>query len=80
MDAGGGNYNYGWVNLTFTVNNGAVVTGFAFEDQVNTAILAGDTGVAVPEPGTWAAAALLAGGAAFVRWRKRRDEAQKEAA
>ena len=26
---------------------------------------------AVPEPGTWAAAALLAGGAAFVRWRKR---------
>ncbi len=26
---------------------------------------------AVPEPGTWAAAALLAGGAAFVRWRRR---------
>ncbi len=25
---------------------------------------------AVPEPGTWAAAALLAGGAAFARWRK----------
>jgi hypothetical protein len=25
----------------------------------------------VPEPGTWAAAALLVGGAAFVRWRKR---------
>ena len=25
----------------------------------------------VPEPGTWAAAALLAGGAAFARWRKR---------
>jgi len=24
-----------------------------------------------PEPGTWAAAALLAGGAAFMRWRKR---------
>lgn len=29
------------------------------------------SGAAVPEPGTWAAAALLAGGAAFVRWRKR---------
>lgn len=28
-------------------------------------------GPAVPEPGTWAAAALLAGGAGFVRWRKR---------
>jgi hypothetical protein len=25
----------------------------------------------VPEPGTWAAAALLAGGAAFARWRRR---------
>ncbi|MEY3481767.1 MAG: hypothetical protein RIQ71_2542, partial [Verrucomicrobiota bacterium] len=28
-------------------------------------------GAGVPEPGTWAAAALLAGGAAFTRWRKR---------
>jgi hypothetical protein len=26
---------------------------------------------AVPEPGTWSAAALLAGGAGFMRWRKR---------
>jgi len=26
---------------------------------------------AVPEPGTWAAAALLAGGAVFMRWRRR---------
>lgn len=26
---------------------------------------------AVPEPGTWAAAALLVGGATFMRWRKR---------
>ena len=29
------------------------------------------TGGAVPEPGTWAAAALLAGTAGYVRWRKR---------
>lgn len=29
------------------------------------------TAAAVPEPGTWAAAALLAGGAAFARWRRR---------
>jgi autotransporter-associated beta strand protein len=28
-------------------------------------------GAPVPEPGTWAAAALLVGGAAFMRWRKR---------
>lgn len=27
----------------------------------------------IPEPGTWAAAALLAGGAAFMRWRQRRS-------
>ncbi|MBJ7260156.1 MAG: autotransporter-associated beta strand repeat-containing protein, partial [Chthoniobacterales bacterium] len=30
-------------------------------------------GTAVPEPGTWAAAALLVGGAAFLRWRKRKQ-------
>ena len=40
----------------------------------------GPSPAAVPEPGTWAAAALLAGGAAFARWRKRRDKAQQEAA
>ena len=27
----------------------------------------------VPEPGTWAAAALLVGGAAFARWRRRQN-------
>jgi len=26
----------------------------------------------VPEPGTWAAAVLLAGAAGYVRWRRRR--------
>jgi len=30
-------------------------------------------GAPVPEPGTWAAAALLVGGAAFMRWRKRKQ-------
>jgi len=30
-------------------------------------------GEAVPEPGTWAAAALLAGGAALFRWRRRQS-------
>jgi hypothetical protein len=28
-------------------------------------------GAPIPEPGTWAAAALLVGGAAFMRWRRR---------
>jgi hypothetical protein len=30
------------------------------------------TSAAVPEPGTWAAASLLVGGAALMRWRKRK--------
>jgi len=30
------------------------------------------TAAPVPEPGTWAAGALLIGGAGFVRWRKRK--------
>jgi hypothetical protein len=30
-------------------------------------------GAPIPEPGTWAAAALLVGGAAFMRWRKRKQ-------
>jgi hypothetical protein len=34
----------------------------------------------IPEPGTWAAAVLLAGGAAFTRWRRHRNETRKEAA
>lgn len=84
FDAGGGNFHYGWVAIDYGTSPSpyATITGFAFEDQVNTAILAGDQGApaAVPEPGTWAAAALLAGGATFLRWRRRRDEAQKEAA
>jgi hypothetical protein len=40
------------------------VDNMAFWDSV-------PTPTAVPEPGTWAAAALLIGGAGFVRWRKR---------
>ena len=83
FSAGGSDYYYGWANIIYDASTpSATITGFAFEDQVNTAILAGDQGgpAAVPEPGTWAAAALLAGGATFLRWRRRRDEAQKEAA
>lgn len=84
INQGGGNYNYGWAQFAFSSNpsGAATISGFAFETDVNTAILAGDQGgpAAVPEPGTWAAAALLAGGATYLRWRRRRDEAQKEAA
>jgi len=66
--------NYGWLEVTWTASSDQfqILSG-AYEDQAGVAILAGAGAgpAAVPEPGTWAAAALLAGGAAFVRWRKR---------
>ncbi|MBU3666364.1 MAG: hypothetical protein FGM15_10890 [Chthoniobacterales bacterium] len=75
---------YGWLEVTWssTANEFQILSG-AYEEQPGVGILAGARAPIpepVPEPGTWAAAALLAGGAAFARWRKRRDEAQKEAA
>ena len=85
IDAGGGNYNYGWVEVTTQVTNrsstylnGATVTvtGFAFEDQVNTAILAGDQGgpAPVPEPGTMAVGAGLFALAVGAHLRRRREK------
>ena len=44
--------------------NSVTTLGYAYEPYV-------DPLSSVPEPGTWATAALLAGGAAFMRWRKR---------
>jgi hypothetical protein len=75
--------NYGWLEVTWdSASQDFQIFSGAYEDQVGVAILAGAGAgpAAVPEPGTWAAAELLAGGAAFARWRKRRDETQKEAA
>jgi hypothetical protein len=66
--------NYGWLEVTWdSASQDFQIFSGAYEDQVGVAILAGAGAgpAAVPEPGTWAAAALLAGGAAFVRWRKR---------
>ena len=75
--------NYGWLEVTWdSASQEFQIFSGAYEDQAGVAILAGAGAgpAAVPEPGTWAAAALLAGGAAFARWRKRRDGTQKEAA
>ena len=75
------NNSFGWLEVTWDGAEFEILSG-AYETDPGVAILAGQGAgpAAVPEPGTWAAAALLAGGAAFARWRKRRDEAQKEAA
>lgn len=74
--------NYGWLEVTWNGSSEWEIISGAYEDEVGVAILAGQgpSPEPIPEPGTWAAAALLAGGAAFLRWRRRRDKAQKEAA
>ena len=57
--------------------------GFSIEQDGNNLNLRYAQQVApapVPEPGTWAAAALLVGGAAYMRWRQRRWVAQKVSA
>lgn len=73
INAGEGNYNYGWVNINFTDNGGgtssSIITGFAFEDQINTPIEAG----AVPEPSTYALLALAGLFGAAV-WHHRRHQ------
>ena len=79
IDAGGGNYNYGWVEVTVVSGNtfsppylgtlDVTVTGFAFENTVNTAIEAG----AIPEPTTYALLALAGLFGAAV-WHHRRQK------
>jgi hypothetical protein len=69
--------NYGWLEVTWTAssNQFQILSG-VYESTPNVAILAGAGGpgpAAVPEPGTWAAAASLAVGAGFMRWRKRKQ-------
>jgi hypothetical protein len=44
------------------------------QSEVQALVNGGEPAV-VPEPGTWAAAALLVGTAGYVRWRKRPNEA-----
>ena len=75
--------NFGWLELDYVANGASTtltVGGFAFEDQPGVAIAAGAEVSPIPEPGTWVALAVFAGGAAFARWRQRRNEAQKDAA
>lgn len=58
-------YNWRSTDSGSTWSDAAPTTGYNM-------IVAATPSAPVPEPGTWAAAALLAGGAAFTRWRRRK--------
>lgn len=58
----GNDFVFNFINPTFTGTGGGHTVGFN---------LAQGAPQAVPEPGTWVAAALLVGAAGYVRWRRR---------
>ncbi len=69
--------NYGWVSVTYNSDQTLTIHDFAYQDS-GAAILAGDTGMAIPEPATTGLiAAALAGSVAIFLKRRR---AQKQAA
>jgi hypothetical protein len=78
--ANGADWNYGWIRITapYDINTGqATIVDWAYESNVNTAILAGagaPSGGGVPLPGA-AALAALAAGASGVRGRRKRERA-----
>jgi hypothetical protein len=70
FNAGGGNFNYGWVEVDVT-SSGMTFGMAGVETTPNVAITAG--AVPIPELGTWAAMAIFAGGAAYAGWRRRKS-------
>jgi len=80
-EAGGGNYNYGWANLSFDASSLiATMNSAAMQTTENQSIVVGAGAAPIPEPGTWAAMAIFAGGAAYAGWRRRRAESLDQAA
>ena len=67
--------NYGWLEVTWTASSSQFqIFSGAYESTPNVAIRAGAGPTApIPEPGTWAAMAIFAGGAAFTGWRRRKS-------
>ena len=68
----GSDVNYGWIDIGWSALGGATIYGYAYESDVNTAIVAGATESAPVVPGAPTAVGLvgLAAGAAGIR-RKR---------
>lgn len=68
-DVGAGDFLYGWAQVDVTSDNfgTATLSGFAYETQANTPIVAGATGI--PEPSSLAL--LAAGGGALALKRRR---------
>ena len=62
---------YGTYSVTNVSDNFVYASSGIMEYTATSFTIGSYTPAAVPEPGTWAAAAMLAGGAAFMRWRKR---------
>ncbi len=70
------NLNTGTINGTGGFANGLGGGSFSLAqslDGKDLNIVFTPASAPIPEPGTWAAAVLLASGAAFMRWRKRKD-------
>jgi hypothetical protein len=61
-------------SMGINVGDGIMNATFSSGDTLTVNATGGDP-APVPEPGTWAAAALLASGAAFARWRRRQRTA-----
>jgi len=63
--------NYGWLEVTWTASSRQfqILSG-AYESVADTPIVT-PAAAPIPEPGTWAAMAIFAGGAAFAGWRRR---------
>jgi hypothetical protein len=66
--------NYGWLEVTWTASSSQfqILSG-AYESVAGVGIRAGAGAAPIPEPGTWAAMAIFAGGAAFAGWRRRKS-------
>lgn len=87
LEFNSGGIHFGWVELNRSFVQGAnpltdpstytvTVEGFAYETNVDTGILAGDTGVGpvAPEPATAGLVLLALGAGALGAWRKRKAQ------